>query len=145
MAEEKHDHREMGMEELAYLEKLYQNQYMLVTNAVNAAMEELQDLSSASKSIENSGIVAGKESFSSIGADFYVMARIKDEKRVVVGVGGGYLVEKETESAMQFINGKIEKKNAMIDKLVKSRKELEAAVIELGSKMESMAKGYGNV
>jgi prefoldin alpha subunit len=145
MAEENHGQGKAGLEELAYLERLYQDQYMLVTNAVNAAMEELQELNSAGKSVENIGVVAGKEAFSSIGGDFYVMARIKENKSVVAGVGGGYLVEKDAESAKRFIKERIERKNAMISKLLKSRKELEAAVMELGSKMESMAKGYGNV
>ena len=62
--EEKGSGRGMSREELAYLERVYQNQYMMLGNAINSALEELQELSSASKSLEEMDRIAGKESFS---------------------------------------------------------------------------------
>ena len=118
-------------EEMAYLESMYQNQYTMVGNAINSALEELQQLNSASIALENIDVLAGKESFSSIGADFYLKSQIKRETKVIIGVGGGFMVEKEMESAKQTVKKRMDAKNAMMDKLVKSRRELEAAMIDI--------------
>lgn len=139
------DKREMGIEELTYLERLYQNQYMLVTNAINSAMDELQELSSASKSIDSMGDIEGKESFNSIGSDFYLRSKIEKGASMIAGVGGGYLVEKNVDEAKIYVKAKMEKKNDMVNKLMKNRKELEGAIVELNTKIESLTKGYDNV
>jgi len=120
-------------EELAYLERLYQNQYMMVGNAINSALEELQGLNSASKALEEMDSLTGKESFSSIGADFYLKAQIKKDTKVVIGVGGGFMVEREPQEAKQAVKRRMDAKNTLLDELVKSRKELEAAMIDIQS------------
>jgi prefoldin alpha subunit len=127
--------RKVSKEELAYLEQLYQNQYVMVGNAINSALGELQELNSAQKALEEMDRLAGRESFSGIGADFYLKAQIKADSRVVVGVGGGFLVEKDAAAARQTVKKRLDAKNAMLDKLVKSRKELEAAMVDIQSGM----------
>ncbi len=127
--------RKVSGEELAYLERVYQNQYMMVGNAINSALDELRELNSASEALESMDKLAGKESFSGIGADFYLRSQIKAGTKVIIGVGGGFMVEKETAAAQQTAKKRVDAKNEMINKLVKSRKELEAAMagIQLGT------------
>jgi prefoldin alpha subunit len=125
--------RKMSREELAYMERVYQNQYMMVGNAINSALEELQELNSASKSLEEMDKVAGKESFASVGADFYLRSQIKSDSKVIVGVGGGFLIEKPVDQAKAAVKKRIDAKNEMVNKLVKSRKELETAILGLES------------
>jgi prefoldin alpha subunit len=131
--EEKGSGRRMSQEEIAYIERVYQNQYMMVGNAINAALEELQELSSAGKALDEMGQVAGKESFSGIGGDFYLKSQIKKDSKVIVGVGGGFMVEKEVDAAKQAVKKRMDAKNEMVSKLVKNRKELEAAMINIQS------------
>jgi prefoldin alpha subunit len=123
--------RRMSNEEIAYIERVYQNQHMMVGNAINAAIGELQDLNSANKAIEEMGKVAGSESFTSIGGDFYLKSKINKESKVIIGVGGGFLVEKELEQAQQTVKRRIDAKNDIINKLAKNRKELEAALVNI--------------
>jgi prefoldin alpha subunit len=123
--------RKMSEEELGYLERVYQNQYMMVGNAINSALEELQELNSASKALEGMDVLAGNESFSSIGADFYLRSQIRPDRKVIMGVGGGFMVEKEVDTAKHDVKKRIDAKNGMLDKLVKSRKELESAMVNI--------------
>jgi len=125
--------RKITAEEIAYMERLYQNQYMMVGNAINAALEELQQLNSASKALEEMDRLAGKDSFTSIGADFYLKAQIKKDTKVIIGVGAGFMVEKETDAAKVTVKKRMDAKNALLDKLVKSRRELEAAMVDIQS------------
>lgn len=125
--------RKISQEEMAYLERVYQNQYMMVGNAINSALQELQELTSAQKALEEMDKLAGKESFNSIGADFYLKSQIKKDTKVVIGVGGGFMVEKDTDSAKQTVKKRLDAKNEMITKLVKNRKELEAAMVDIQS------------
>jgi prefoldin alpha subunit len=125
--------RKMSREEIAYIERVYQNQYMMVGNAINAALEELQELSSAGKALDEMDQVAGKDSFSAIGGDFYLNSQIKPASKVIVGVGGGFMVEKEIDAAKQTVKKRMDAKNEIVTKLVKNRKELEAAMIDIQS------------
>ena len=133
MAESAAGGRKMSEEELAYLERVYQNQYVMIGNAINSALGELQHLSSAEKALESMDALAGKESFSGIGADFYLKSQIKKDTKVVIGVGGGFMVEKDLDAAKQTVTKRIDAKNNMITKMVKSRKELEEAMVNIQS------------
>jgi prefoldin alpha subunit len=134
--------RKISKEEVAYLERAYQNQYMMVGNAINSALEEMQELNSASKALESMDKLVGSESFSSIGADFYLRSQIKADTKVIIGVGGGFMVEKETDAAKQTVEKRIAAKSAVLDKLVKNRKELEAAMVDIQA---SVAQGSNSV
>lgn len=130
---EKGSGRKMSNEEIAYVERVYQNQYAMVGNAINASLEELQQLNSASKSLEEMDKLAGKESFAGIGADFYIRSQIKKETKAIIGVGGGFLIEKEIDDAKQTVKKRIDAKNEMMNKLIKNRRELETAMVDIQS------------
>lgn len=123
--------RKISKEELAYLERAYQNQYVMMGNAINSALEELRELSSAGEALDSIDRLAGKESFNSIGGDFYLKSQIKKDTKVMIGVGGGFLVEKEIDAAKQTAKKRIDAKNEMINKLMKGRKELEDALMDI--------------
>jgi prefoldin alpha subunit len=133
--------RKISKEEMAYLERAYQNQYMVVGNAINSALGELRELSSASEALENMERLAGKESFSGIGGDFYIRSQIKKDTKVIIGVGGGFLVEKDIDSAKQTARKRVDAKNEMINRLVKGRKELEDALAGI---QEGVVPGSGS-
>lgn len=123
----------MSNEELAYLERVYQNQYMMVGNAINSSLSEIQELDSASKALAEMDKVEGKESFTSIGGDFYLKSQVKKDSKVIIGVGAGFMVEKDLEAAKQTVKKRMDAKNESINKLVKNKKELEGVIIDIQS------------
>lgn len=130
--------KQQSLEELKYIQEVYQNQYAVASNSINLALQELQELNSAQKTLENSAIIEGREVIMGIGSDFYAFSKIPDAKRFIVAVGANYLVEKETDSAKQYVAEKIKRGNESLNKLMKSRKELESALLDISYKINSL-------
>lgn len=126
-----------GAEELRYMQQVYQNQYSVLSNSINMILRELQELNSAQRTLENIDLVEGKETLTGIGGDFYLVGSIKDPKSVLVGIGAGYVVEKETDPAKTFVANLIKKHTESLNRLTKNRRELENALIEISYRLEN--------
>jgi prefoldin alpha subunit len=127
-----------GADELRYVQQIYQNQYAVAANSTNMILQELQELNSAQKTLENVDMVEGKEVLTSIGADTFFFGKVQSAKSVIMAVGGGYLVEKEIDSAKARIAAVIQARTERLNKLMKNRKELESALIEISYRLGSM-------
>jgi prefoldin alpha subunit len=127
-----------GADELRYMQQVYQNQYTMIENSMNIVLRELQELNSAQKTLENIGLVNGKEILTGIGGDFYLPGKVEHPDKVLVGIGAGYVIEKDTDSAKMHVAGLIKKNTESLNSLTKSRKELEGALIEISYRLESL-------
>lgn len=127
-----------GVEELRYIQQLYQNQYTIAGNSINLTLQALQELNSAQRTLENLNLANGKEVLTSLGAEVYTFGKISNINSVVVAVGGGYLIEKDVDSAKTYITVLIKRHTDSLNKLTKSRKEIESALIEISYKLDSM-------
>lgn len=116
--------------------QVYQNQYGLLNNSVNMVLEDLRELNNAQKTMENGENVRGKLSFADLGAGFYMKSRIEEENSVIAGVGGTYFIEKDLESAKQYVAKQIAKKTEELNRMLKNKKEIEAALTELSYRIE---------
>lgn len=130
--------KEQGIEELRYIQQVYQNQYAMVGNSINMALQELQELNAAQKTLENMDLVEGKDILTNIGAQFFALGRVQNPKSVIVGVGADYFVEKDIDLAKTHAASYIQERTDRLNKLTKNRKELEGALIEISYKMESL-------
>lgn len=129
---------EASVDELRYVQQVYQNQYAVMGNSINMALQELQDLNSVQKTLENANIIEGKEILTGLGADSFMVSSVKSAKTAMMSVGGGYLVEMDNDSAKQRIAKIIQKRNEGLNKLMKNRKELEAALIEISYRLNNL-------
>jgi prefoldin alpha subunit len=128
------------LDELRYMQQVYQNQYAALNNSMSAQMQEVQMLGAVQRTFESSDMLKGKETLMHIGASVYIKTSIKDSSHAIVSVGGGYLVEKSVEEAKAYVSTAMTKKTELVNKLAKSRKELQAALIELSYKIESESR-----
>jgi prefoldin alpha subunit len=138
----KDDAKEPGfggsVEELRYMQQVYQNQYTVTGNSVNMLLQELQELNSAQKTFENADLLDGREALTGIGADCFLFSKVQNPKSVLMAVGGGYLVEKDIDSAKERMAKIIKKRSDDLNRLMKSRKELEAALIEISYRLDGV-------
>jgi prefoldin alpha subunit len=125
-----------SIEELRYLQQIYQNQYAMIGNSINMVLREMQELSSAQKTLENMDLVEGKEILNGIGGDFYISGKVQDPKKVLVGVGAGYLIEKDIDSAKTYVADLIKKNNDSVNGLTKNKKEVENALVEISYRID---------
>ncbi len=126
-----------GIEELRYIQQIYQNQYAMTGNSINALLRELQELSSAQKTLESMDLVQGKETLTGIGGDFYLVGKIENPKKALVGIGAGYVVEKDIDSAKLHVAELIKKHTENLNNVTKSRKQIENALIEISYRLEN--------
>lgn len=124
------------IEELRYMQQIYQNQYATLNSAMNMHMQEVQMLSVVQSSLENSSVMKGKEALMHVGASVYMKTQIKDPNAVIVSIGAGYLVEKGVDEAKAYVSKMITKKTDTLNSMAKSRKELQNALIDISYKME---------
>lgn len=137
MAGEKANQEEQ-LEELKYIQQVYQNQYNVANNSINMMLQELQELNAAQKTLENTQMLKGKETITSIGANFYSFSKIQNPDTFLVAVGANYLIEKDVDSSKEYIAKMIQNRNENLNRLMKSKKEVEAALIEISYKIDSM-------
>lgn len=126
---------------LRYLQQLYQNQYSALINEMNRNVEYIRELNNVQITLENSGSVSKKNALMHLGAGVYLGVNVNKIENIMVEIGGGYILEKSAEDAKQFIALRIEKLTSVFNNLVKNRKELEKAIIEISYRLEALSAG----
>jgi prefoldin alpha subunit len=126
------------LEELRYIQQVYQNQLGVISNSINIGLQELREMGAAQKTIEEIDRIKDRSVLTNIGGDFYLNSKIWDEKTVIVGVGARYLIEKDLDSAKAFVSALVNKKTALLDKMIKKREELDAALIDVTYRIDSL-------
>jgi prefoldin alpha subunit len=129
-----------GLEELRYIQQIYQNQYSVVGKELEGKNISIRELDAAQRSLESIDSIKDKEALMPVGYDVYLHARIAESSKPLVGVGAGYLVEKEVDEAKQYIAKEIEKKTKEINNLMRAKKEIEAALIEISYRIDEAAR-----
>jgi prefoldin alpha subunit len=140
MAGDVENESEKELEELRYMQQIYQNQYAILNNSMTMHVQEMQALSAAQKALENNDLMEGSEALTHTGAGIYMKAKIKDAGHVIVGIGGNYFVEKGIDDAKGYVSKLIEKKTEIINRLTKSRRDLQGAIIDASYKIENSSR-----
>lgn len=141
MADQKPPERKRveSVEELKYLQQIYQNQYTLVAQQINSTLELIRQLESAHSTIEHMDAVKGRQGLVPIGADAFISGKIDEAGSVLVGIGAGYLVEKSMDEAKQFFSKFNEQEMQEVNRLMKAKAELENAMIEISYKIDELS------
>ncbi len=131
----------MGEEaaELSYLQQLYQGQYEELGRSVNAAIQELNELNRVKETLDSTESIKDRNMLSQIGSGAYIHCKADSMEKVVVNVGANYFVEKGIDDAKQFITKMTERQTMTINALLKSRDELEGALIDVSIRLERLA------
>jgi prefoldin alpha subunit len=137
---EKEDEKVNELEEMRYMQQVYQNQYAMLNNSVSMQVQEVQMLGAVQRTLESSDMLKGKETLMHVGGSVYMKTSVKDSGHAIVSVGAGYLVEKNIDEAKGYVSAMVAKKTELVNNLAKNRKELQAALIELSYKIESASR-----
>ncbi|MCL5412547.1 MAG: prefoldin subunit alpha [Candidatus Marsarchaeota archaeon] len=131
---------EQTIEALSYLQRLYENQYAAVTQGLSGMLDELGRMNSAQATVANLGSIAQKEALMPIGSDVYVTVRTSDSKSVIMGVGANYFIEADAVAASKLMANLVAKQRKQIDSLMRSKRELEQAMVDVDDKLARMAE-----
>jgi prefoldin alpha subunit len=128
------------VEEFRYLQQIYQNQYLLINQEIGNRSENLRELDSAQKALENMDALKGKSTLIPMGASTFATGTITDGKSVVIGIGAGYMMEKNVDDAKNYISKAIEQETKFINQLNKNKKDVEAALMEIAYKINDLSR-----
>ena len=132
--------RELGLEDLRYIQQMYQSQFMLINQEINTRLEVLRQLENVQRTLENINTLENKRTLIPVGSDAYLEGKVTNSTSVVVGIGAGYLAEKKTDEAKSYVAKAIERETGNVNRLVKNKKELENALIEVSYKIDELSR-----
>ena len=105
--------------------QMLENMFAELSQKENSIVNIIRDANSAVKSIQGIKENSDSESLVPVGMGTFIKAKTIPNEKVVVNVGAGITIEKDYESALNFLESKI--------------KELEVALQETNSQRQQIA------
>ena len=136
--------REVSVAELRYLYRAYTERHALVAEEVKNVITEKAGFEGALATINKMEDVRNRGTLISIGPGIFMKGLVEEEEKVLVNVGGKYIVEKKIEEARKFLDKRIKGEGEILTGLIREREELESAIMELSYRMEK-AQGEQHV
>ena len=125
--------------ELQYLLQAYQEQYSVLTREMKDASDMVIGISSAIEVVGNKDMVARKESLIPAGAGLYMYANTGESKSVVVGIGGGLMMEMDAAAAKEALNKRFEAQRENMNRISHQMKQVEDTIYDISYKLEGLA------
>lgn len=125
--------------ELQYLMQAYQEQYSILTRELKESSDMVMEISSAIEALDSEGSIAGRESLMSAGAGLYLYAKTGSSEKVIIGIGGGLLVESDAASAKEMLNKRFEALRSNMNRISHQMKQVEDTIYDISYKMEELA------
>ena len=131
---------EEAVQNLQYMQQVYQNQYTTISREINAVMDYINELNAAKTSLEKFDRIKDSNMLSPIGSSVFISARAASEPKALVGVGGGYLIEKEIAKAVEYLSSRIDMHTKNMQELMKARGKAEDAMFEISARLDKSLK-----
>jgi prefoldin alpha subunit len=114
------------------------NQISMQLNILNASLNEHMI---ARETIQNYGnLQQGDETLIPVGGNSYIRASASENKKVLIGIGADYVLEKGADECIAMISSRIENMQKGRDRMAENLSTLEARVKELTDRAETLAR-----
>jgi prefoldin alpha subunit len=140
MAQENGESLEEAVQNLQYMQQVYQNQYTMLSRDINSVMEYINELNAAKTSLEKFNKIKSADMLSPIGSSVFIKTKASEENSVLVSVGASYLLEKDIDGASEYISSRIDIQTKNMQELMKARSKTEDAIFELSARLEKLLK-----
>ncbi|WP_297066105.1 prefoldin subunit alpha [Thermococcus sp.] len=130
---------EKEMEKLAYEYQLLQAQAQLLAQNLELLTLGRDEFKAVKETLEELKKTEGEvEILVPIGAGSFLKGMITDKENAIVSVGAGYAVEKNLESAIEYLEARTKEYDEAIMKTQEALKKLEAQLGELAKKAQEL-------
>jgi prefoldin alpha subunit len=140
--EHHHDHaKEEEFNRLVYMQNAYSQQYEAISGELTTfsmaqgALQRSLDLLKRKDEIRDASVLLSAE------GGTYIEASIRGIEKAITYVGAGYLVEKDVESAKEYIGRSIASSEDAIGRLMEDRKKLGDELMRIQYAIEAMQQG----
>ena len=130
---------EKEMEKLAYEYQLLQAQAQLLAQNLELLTLGRDEFKAVKETLEELKKTEGEvEILVPIGAGSFLKGMITDKENAIVSVGAGYAVEKNLDSAIEYLEERIKEYDEAIAKTQEALKKLEAQLGELAQRAQKL-------
>jgi prefoldin alpha subunit len=143
MAQENQQTIAEAQAQLRYLQGLYSQQYQLLDNEIASFSLAMATLSRNIEMLENKDRLANSTILINGEGGAYIEASIKSLNKVLVYIGAGYLVEKGTEDAKDYLKGNSKKQEDTLKKLVSDKQKIEKELVDISYKLSALEGSAG--
>ena len=134
---------EQEAQQLMYQMQMLENYFANFTQRENTLINVLKDTASAIDSIK--GITEKKESETlvPVGTGIFVKTKISSDDKIVLNVGAGVAIEKDKDSAINFLESRIKEIEVALNETAAQKQEvalkLEQGKAEMNRMVESVS------
>lgn len=130
---------EKEMEKLAYEYQLLQAQAQLLAQNLELLTLGMNEFKAVRETLEGLKKTEGEaEILVPIGAGSFLRGKITDKENAIVSVGAGYAVEKNLDSAIEYLDERIKEYEGAIARTQDALKKLEAQLGDLAKRAQEL-------
>ncbi len=131
---------EQEAQQLMYQMQMLENYFANFTQRENTLINVLKDTASAIDSIK--GITEKKESETlvPVGTGIFVKTKISSDDKIVLNVGAGVAIEKDKDSAINFLESRIKEIEVALNETAAQKQEVALKLEQGKAEMNRMAE-----
>ena len=131
---------EQEAQQLMYQMQMLENYFANFTQRENTLINVLKDTASAIDSIK--GITEKKESETlvPVGTGVFVKTKISSDDKIVLNVGAGVAIEKDKDSAINFLESRIKEIEVALNETAAQKQEVALKLEQGKAEMNRMAE-----
>ena len=131
---------EQEAQQLMYQMQILENYFANFTQRENTLINVLKDTASAIDSIK--GITEKKESETlvPVGTGIFVKTKISSDDKIVLNVGAGVAIEKDKDSAINFLESRIKEIEVALNETAAQKQEVALKLEQGKAEMNRMAE-----
>jgi len=131
---------EQEAQQLMYQMQMLENYFANFTQRENTLINVLKDTASAIDSIK--GITEKKESETlvPVGTGIFVKTKISSDDKIVLNVGAGIAIEKDKDSAINFLESRIKEIEVALNETAAQKQEVALKLEQGKAEMNRMAE-----
>ncbi len=130
MAEKEEEPRQ-SMEEVRYMAQLYNDRYTALNAEIKELVADIGSLSNSKKTLEEFDSIKGRKILTPISNIMQIFSTAEASDKVLVSVGGGYVLEKSIAEAQQFLDKVLDGKNRQLASMSKEKDTVENILLRL--------------
>ncbi len=130
MAEKKEESHQ-SLEEVRYMAQLYNDRYTALNTEIKELVADIGSLSNSKKTLTEFDSIKGKRILTPISNIMQIFSTAEASNKVLVNVGGGYVLEKSIAEAQQFLDKVLDEKNKQLAEMSKEKDAVENVLLRL--------------
>lgn len=141
MAQEgKPNSREEEIAQLRYMQTVYSQQYEIIMAELDTFAAAIGSLQRSIEALNNADRLSNSKTLLNLEGGAYVEASIGSLDRILLYVGGGYLVEKNAAEAVAYLKSTLEKQESSMKKLSSEKQKLESAALDVSYRLNLLTQ-----